>query len=58
MKEVNPKYALRLTERFVVYDPEHGLILWREWAPGQVVTDPEQIELLESRCAPAERIEA
>ena len=43
----------RLRERFVVYDPEHGLLLWREWPEGAVVTDPDEIKLLEGRGAPA-----
>jgi hypothetical protein len=52
-----PRYHLRLLERFVIYDPDRGLLLWREWAAGQIVTDPEQIELLTARGAPVERIE-
>jgi hypothetical protein len=52
---VNTK-RLRLTERFVFYDPEHGSHLWREWPEGATVTDPD-IKLLEARGAPIERLE-
>jgi hypothetical protein len=52
------RYALRLTGRFVVYDPDRGLLLWREWPAGANVTDKNEIELLEARGAPVERIEA
>jgi hypothetical protein len=55
---VNTKpYHLRLTERFVFYDPDHGSHLFREWPEGAIVTDQTEIELLESRGAPVERIE-
>jgi hypothetical protein len=50
-------HHLRLTARFVVYDPEHGLLLWREWPEGAVVTDRDDIKLLEARGAPVERIQ-
>jgi hypothetical protein len=49
-------YHLRLTSRFVVYDPDRGLLLWREWPEGAVVTDPDDIKLLAARGAPVERI--
>jgi hypothetical protein len=52
-----PDHHLRLAARFVVYDPERGLPLWREWPEGAVVTDPSDIKLLEARGAPVERIE-
>jgi hypothetical protein len=55
-QSMKPVYQLRLTSRFVVYDPAHGLLLWREWPEGAIVTDPDAIELLESRGAPVERI--
>jgi hypothetical protein len=54
---MQPAYALRLLERFVVYDPDHGLLLWCEWAAGQIVSDPDTIELLTARGAPVERVE-
>lgn len=57
MTELEPRYHLRLTGRFVVYDPERGLLLWREWPAGAIVTDPDEIKLLEGRDAPVERIE-
>ena len=47
-------YHLRLIERHVFYDID-GSQLWREWPEGAVVTDPDEIELLESRGAPVER---
>ena len=50
-------YHLRLAGRFVVYDPEHGLLLWREWPEGAIVIDQTEIELLEARGAPVERVE-
>jgi hypothetical protein len=50
-------HHLRLTARFVVYDPGRGLLLWREWPEGAVVTDPDDIALLEARGAPVERIQ-
>jgi hypothetical protein len=49
-------YHLRLTDRFVFYDPDHGSYLWREWAEGAIVTDSDDIKLLEARGAPVERI--
>ena len=57
MTELNTKrYRLRLTERFVFYDPDHGSYLFREWPEGAIVTDQTEIELLESHAAPVERI--
>jgi hypothetical protein len=55
MTELNT-YRLRLTERFVFYDPDHGSHLFREWPEGEIVTDPDEIKLLEGRGAPVERI--
>lgn len=49
--------GVRLTSRYVFYDPDRGLHLWREWPEGAIVTDSEQIELLEAHNAPIERIE-
>jgi hypothetical protein len=58
MTEVNTRpYRLRLTARFVVYDPERGLLLWREWPEGATVTNQDEIELLTARGAPVERID-
>ena len=54
---VNTKqYRLRLTERFVFYDPDHGSYLFRAWPEGAIVTDRSEIKLLEARGAPVERI--
>ena len=50
------RYHLRLTDRYVFYDPEHGSYLFRAWPEGAIVTDPDEIELLEARGAPVERI--
>jgi hypothetical protein len=59
MNEVTTKqrFHLRLTGRFVEYDPERGSFLWREWPAGAIITDPKEIELLESRGAPVEKID-
>jgi hypothetical protein len=55
---VNTKpYRLRLTARYGFYD-EHGSRLWREWPDGAIVTDPDEIKLLEGRGAPVETIDA
>jgi hypothetical protein len=55
MNTTEAKYSLRLLGRYVWYDI-NGSQLWREWAKNQIVTDPEEIALLESKGAPAERI--
>jgi hypothetical protein len=47
----------RLRERFVIYDPDRGAHLWREWREGTIVTDPDESKLLEARGAPVEKIE-
>ena len=47
----------RLRERFVIYDPDRGAHLWREWREDTIITDPEEIQLLTARRAPVERIE-
>jgi hypothetical protein len=52
----NPKYGLRLTERFFFYDPEHGAHVSRQWLKGAVVTDPDAIAFLEQHGAEVERI--
>jgi hypothetical protein len=58
MTELNTKQSrLRLTARFVFYDPDRGSHLFREWPEGAIVTDSEDIKLLEARGAPVERIE-
>jgi hypothetical protein len=54
MTEPKP-YSIRLTSRFAFYD-EKGSHLWREWPEGAVVTDPDDIELLEARGAPTDLI--
>ena len=50
-------YHLRLAGRFVIFDPGRGEHLWREWCEGEIVADPKEIELLEARGAPVERVE-
>jgi hypothetical protein len=52
-----PDHHIRLAARHVVYDPDRGLPLWREWPEGAVVTDPDDIKLLTARGAPFEIIE-
>jgi hypothetical protein len=56
MTESVKRYHLRLTARYVFYDPEHGSYLFRAWPEGAVVTDQTEIELLEARGAPVEHI--
>jgi len=52
------RHHLRLIERYVFYDIGiNGSQLWREWPEGAIVTDQSEIELLEARGAPIERIE-
>jgi hypothetical protein len=51
------RYALRLTERFFLFAPDHGVLVSREWRAGAIVTDSNDIALLEARGAPVERIE-
>jgi hypothetical protein len=51
------RYHLRLTDRFFLYDPDHGVPVSREWQQGAIVTDQRDIELLEARGAQAVRIE-
>jgi len=51
----NRKYHLRLLERFFHYDSigsQHSY----EWQKDAIVTDPDDISLLESFHAPTERI--
>jgi hypothetical protein len=57
MMEKQHGYHLRLRERFTVY-VESGSNLFRDFAAGSIVTDPDTIEFLESRDAPVERIES
>ena len=52
------QHRLRLTGRFVFYDPEHGSHLFRDWPEGAIVTDSDEIKLLEAHGAPVERIDA
>jgi hypothetical protein len=56
--EVNTRqhYHLRLTKRFVVYDPDRGLHIFRDWPKGAIVTDSAEVAFLEMREAPCERI--
>ena len=56
MKLVEPVYHLRLTARFAFYD-ERGSHLWREWPAGAIITDRDEIKLLEAQGAPVERID-
>lgn len=53
--DTKQRYHLRLIERHVFYDID-GSHLWREWPQGAIVTDPDEIKLLEARGAPVERI--
>jgi hypothetical protein len=53
---VKPAYALRLTARHVVY-VESGSNLFRDFAAGSIITDPDTIKLLEAHNAPVERVE-
>jgi hypothetical protein len=54
--DTKPRYHLHLTARFAFYD-EKGTHMWREWPAGAIVTDPNDIALLEARGAPVEKIE-
>jgi hypothetical protein len=58
MPEFSKRYSLRLIERYVFYDPDHGSHLFREWPEGAIVTDPDEIKLLEWRGALVEKIES
>jgi hypothetical protein len=49
------RYSLRLIERFGFYDTVKTQA-WHEWQAGATVTDPREIEILEARNAPVERI--
>jgi hypothetical protein len=48
-------YRLRMTARHVIY-VESGSNLFRDFAAGQVISDPDTINLLEAAGAPVERI--
>ncbi len=51
------QYKIRLTSRFTVY-VESGSHVFRDWAAGAIISDPNEIAFLESRDdAPIERIE-
>jgi hypothetical protein len=50
----NRKYHLRLLERFFHYDTIGSYSY--EWQAGAIVTDPNDIKMLEVRHAPVERI--
>jgi hypothetical protein len=54
--EINAQ-PVRLLQRYVHYDPGRGAHIWREWAEGVIVSDPEQIALLTTCGAPIEKIE-
>jgi hypothetical protein len=59
-ESANPKqqrYHLRLTKRFVFYDPDCGSPVWREWPEGAVITDPDAIKIIETHDALFERID-
>ena len=56
MPETTTQYSLRLLERFAFYDHVKTNV-FRDWPAGAVVTDPDEIKLLEERGAPVERIE-
>jgi hypothetical protein len=51
----NRRYNLRLLERFFYYD-SIGSQQSYEWQKDAIVTNPDEIALLESRHAPTERI--
>jgi hypothetical protein len=55
MSDANRRYHLRLTERFGFYDTVKSQ-MWHEWPEGAIVTDPAEIELLEEKHAPTERV--
>jgi hypothetical protein len=57
LAETKQRYHLRLLERYVIYDPDHGQFEWREWPEGAIVTDSDTIKLLTARGAPVEIIE-
>ena len=57
MEALKTKRHLRLTDNFVFYDPDHGFHLFRSWRRGTVVTDPDEINFLEARGAPVDRVE-
>jgi hypothetical protein len=49
------RYSLRLKDRFAFYDIAKTQ-MWHEWAAGAIVTNPDEIALLESIHAPVENI--
>ena len=49
------RYHLRLKDRFAWYDTV-GTQMWHDFPAGSVVTNPAEIELLELRYAPTEKI--
>jgi hypothetical protein len=49
------RYHLRLKDRFAWYDTV-GTQMWHDFPAGSVVTNPAEIEQLESRHAPTEKI--
>ena len=49
------RYHLRLKDRFAWYDTV-GTQMWHDFPAGSVVTNPAEIELLESRHASTEKI--
>jgi hypothetical protein len=57
MMTMKQPYHLRLLERFFVYAPDRGLYVSKSWPEGAIITDPDEIALLEAQAAPAERIE-
>jgi hypothetical protein len=54
--DTKQRYHLRLLERHVFYDIDGSQLFW-DWPKGAIISDQTQIELLEARGAPAERIE-
>ena len=50
-------YSLRLRARYTDYSPDHGVLVYRQWLAGEIITDSDTIKLLEARGAPVERIE-
>jgi hypothetical protein len=52
-----PPSAVRLTDRFFYFDPDHGAHVSRQWAAGAIVTDPEAIAFLMQHNASTEPVD-
>jgi hypothetical protein len=51
-----PHAAVRLTDRFFFYDPDHGAFVSSTFAKGAIVIDPVTIRFLVEHGAPIEPI--